>query len=152
MEVKPLQKARKLPLMQEIRGVSMTRFADQVMVADADVSSEGTVEVDAKGEAGSYHGTTLVSIALDRCDLGPVSSGAAAAAVLEAARRSLSLHVRLMRLARIEAESRSAPLLLRGMQVGFEFKIEGALLLVDIIVECPLAASSHGVDDVEEEA
>ena len=68
--------------------------------------------------------------------------------LLAAVRRSISFHVRLMRVARREAEVRCAPYLPREMRTELEFKIEGRVLFVDIDIECPLAEQGADEDDL----
>ena len=69
-----------------------------------------------------------------------------------AAERSIALRVRLLRLARAEVERRAAPRLPRTMTAEVGFAVEDARLLMDIVVECPLAEPSAGEGAVEEEA
>jgi hypothetical protein len=76
-------------------------------------------------------------------DAGPLSNDE----LLDAARRSIGFRLRLLRLARTEAERRCAPLLVREMRTEPVFRIDGGVLFVDIDVECPLAAPLSGEDD-----
>jgi hypothetical protein len=138
MELKPIRKASRLPLVSEIRGRALTRFGQQALLAEAEVVSEG-VTGEVEGEGLVYHGSTLVTVALDRPDLAAMLRSIGTEGIATAAARSIGLHVRLMRLARSEAERRVAPLLPRGMRVEMEFAVEDQSLFVDIGVECPLA-------------
>jgi hypothetical protein len=138
MELKPIRKATRLPLVSELRGCHLTRFGQQALLDEARVVSEGMVE-EADDRGPVYHGSTLVTVSLDREDLSPLLRSPGAERVAGIARRSIGLHVRLMRLARAEAERRAAPRLPRAMRVEMEFSVDGPRLLVDIAVECPLA-------------
>jgi hypothetical protein len=138
MELIPIRKASGPPLVSETRGRSLTRFGQQALLTRALIVSEGMTERTA-GEGPVYHGSTLVTVALDRPDLAALVALLDPAGVIAAVRHSIGLHVRLMRLARYEAERRTAPLLPRGMRVEMEFAVEAGRLLIDIGVECPLA-------------
>jgi hypothetical protein len=138
MELKPIRKASGPPLVSEIRGRSLTSFGQQALLAKAEIVSEGMTE-DVSGEGPVYHGSTLVTAALTRPDLAALVALIGPAGLVAAVRRSVGLHVRLMRLARFEAERRIAPFLPRSMRVEMEFAVEAERLLMDIGVECPLA-------------
>jgi len=150
--LKPLQKPRTMPVFQRIDGVALTLAADELLLKNAAVVSEGQVETDKDG-AHVYYGTTFISIDLKRKDLHLGIDQKDFGLLIEAARRSILFRVRLMRLVRLETERRSFPLLLRGMLVQTEFKIEDRQFLVDINIECPLAmpldeADGHHEDQV----
>lgn len=124
--------------MGEIRGTVLTVYGQQALLAGAESLSEGAAEEGGDGEP-IYHGSTLLTVALDRGETAGMVRALGPEGIASAAARSIGLHVRLMRLARLEVERRVAPLLLRGMRVEVEFSVEGERLLVDIGVECPLA-------------
>jgi hypothetical protein len=149
MRLKPLRKPGAIPVLQEVRGTSLAGFADQLLLDRAQVQSEGAVERSGRGGP-VFYGSTMVTIPLDEGPFSRLVREVDQSDLLEALRRSISLHIRLMRLARVEAERRSSPLLPRGMLSDLEFKIEGEMLLVDINVECPLADPSESADDAGE--
>jgi hypothetical protein len=146
MNLKPLRKPGPIPVLQEVRGRALAGFADQLLLDGARVLSEGSIDRDAD-EGPTFFGSTLVTIELDSSSIVGAGGAVGSAELVEAARRSISLNIRLMRIARAEAERRSAPLVPRGMLADFEFKIEDTSLLVDISVECPLADPSEDVED-----
>lgn len=151
MRLRPLRKPVSLPVVQQLRGIALTRFADEVLLAAARVVSEGVVEEPTPGADATYSGSTLVTIPLDRSDLVGVVDQGGSELLLDAARRSISLHVRLGRLARVEAERRSSPRLPRDVDIEMEFAIDGRDLLVDINVECTLAEPLTDVEGAGEE-
>ena len=134
--------------MHQVRGTALTGFADQLLLDGAQVQSEGAVDLG--GPSGPvFFGSTMVSIPLDQGAISKTVGRIDRDELLAALRKSISLHIRLMRMARVEAERRASPLLPRGMLADVEFKIEGELLLVDINVECPLADPSSNADGAE---
>ena len=151
MRLRPLKKPVSLPVVQQLQGIALTRFADELLLSDAKIVSEGVVEEAAAEGDATYAGSTLVTISLERGDLVGVFEGHGFELLLDAARRSIALHVRLSRLARLEVERRAAPRLPRDMAVEMEFAIEGRDLLVDISVECTLANPLTDVVGAEED-
>jgi hypothetical protein len=151
MRLRPLRKPISLPLVQQLEGVALTRFADEALLAGAQVVSEGMVGDPVDGDERTYAGSTLVTIPLDRIEIAGAVDRAGAGRLLEAARHSIGLHVRLIRLARLEAERRSAPRLPRDMEVELEFAVDDRNLLVDISVECTLAEPLTDVESAEED-
>ena len=137
-----------MPVLHQVRGTSLTGFADQLLLDGARVQSEGAVERDG-ADGPVFFGSTFVSISLEGGAIAGIVNRVDQDELLAALRKSISLHIRLMRLARVEAERRASPLLPRGMLADVQFKIEGELLLVDINVECPLADPSVSADDSE---
>ncbi|MFO8073183.1 MAG: hypothetical protein R6V85_15030 [Polyangia bacterium] len=137
MRLKPLRRSASVPLLERVEGCSITRFGDEALLSAAEIVSEGVVDRDRRGAL--YHGSTLITVRLDEARaagrLEPVDAEQLAAA----ASRSLSLRVRLLRIARAELERRCRPLLPRRMTAVTEFAVEGQRLLVDIGVECRLA-------------
>jgi hypothetical protein len=113
--------------------------AAEALLAAAEILSEGEVAPNVAGEH-CYNGSTLVSIDL----AGKFHFGGKEnlQTLLACLKRSIPFRLGLMRLARGEAERRCAPRLVREIEMETEFRIEGAELLVDIDVECSLAASS----------
>ena len=138
MNIKSLRKTRGLPVLQDIRGSTLTMSAPEVLLAHAQVMSEGVVESDTDGDA-LYHGSTLVTIDLGSEHIEIDVDDRSLEKLAGAARRSLLMHIELIRLARLEAERRCAPMLIREISVETEFRIEGRYLLVDIYVTCSLA-------------
>lgn len=151
MEIKPLRKTSAVPLLQEIRAAGESRFAADALLERCAVVTEGEVEV-AEGSAPSFSGSVMLRMELDRPGLFLPLSDEGKKLLLGALRRSIPFHVRLMRLARKEAERMSAPRLLRGMGTELEFKIEGSVLFVDIELECKLAEHDPVVDDASRES
>jgi hypothetical protein len=138
-ELRPLAKPGKVALMQALRGSSLTLSAAEALLGAAEILSEGEVAPVAAKEY-CYSGSTLVSIDL----AGKFHFGGKQnlQTLLTCVKRSIPFRLGLMRLARGEAERRCAPRLVREIEMETEFRIDGAQLLVDIDVECPLAASS----------
>ena len=148
MEAASLKKSNKVPLVQSLEGLVLASFADGALFASARVLSEGAI-VDGEGDERVYAGSTMVSVELKRgdgrvIDPGPLSNDE----LLDAVRCSIGFRLRLLRLARTEAERRCAPLLVREMRTEPVFRIDGGVLFVDIDVECPLAAPLSGEDGV----
>lgn len=100
--------------------------------------SEGGVEA-RKGGGNIYFGSTLISIDLDRAELDISREEEDLEALVRAIGKSVMFRVKLMRMARLEAERKCAGFMIQEMYVHTEFKIEDRQLLVDINVECPLA-------------
>jgi hypothetical protein len=136
--IKPQVKSRTLPVFQNIRGLALTLAADEALLDGARVVSEGEIETRSSREH-TYFGSTFVTINLKRGDLDLGPAEGEPSIVLDAARTSLLFRTRLLRLARVEAERRCFPYLMRGMSTHTEFKFADNILLVDINVECPLA-------------
>jgi hypothetical protein len=149
METASLKKSLKVSLVQAIRGVALSSYADGALLTGASVLSEGAI-VDGDGGERIYAGSTMVSIRLGGdgdppLDAGPIRDGELLAAV----RGSIGFRTRLLRLARAEAERRCAPFLVCEMRTEPVFRVEGDLLFVDIDVECPLAAPLSGEDGAD---
>ena len=151
MMIKPVKKSGFPPLLQEIRGTGMTSFADEVVLSESHIQSEGQVMVTGEGTA-MYSGSTMVTVELSRIISESSDHPDTPHALLRALERSISFRVGLMRIARLEAEIRSAPRLVREMATELEFTIVPGKLLVDIEVECPLTETAAGVDDTFEES
>ncbi len=140
-DIKPLKKPVKIPLIQVFIGKSLTLSAAQALLSAAELMSEGAVETEAR----VYSGSTLFSIPLHRrFDFGKVDN---LDALVVCAERSLPLHLGLLRLSRREAERRCSPFFIREMNAETAFSRNGTNLLIDVDVECPLAA----VDEMEGE-
>jgi hypothetical protein len=147
MRIKPVRKSGSVPALQEITGRGLTRFADDLLLSGATVVSEGAVSREGPGEDAIYSGSTMVTIELDGRSVSGMESPSMREALRESVRHSISFCVKLMRIARSEAERRCAPFLPRGMRTELEFTIDGSALLVDIEIECPLAEPQLHVDD-----
>jgi hypothetical protein len=148
MEVATPKKSVKVPLAQALSGLALSSFGDGALLASSRVLSEGAI-VDGDVDERIYSGSTMVSVPLrgdgsQLVDPGPLSDEE----LLCAVRGSIGFRLRLLRLARAEAERRCAPFLVREMRTEPVFRIEGGMLFVDIDVECPLAAPWNGEDDV----
>jgi hypothetical protein len=140
--IKPPIKSGGIPLLQKISGFSLTAAAVDAMLRRARLVSEGIVEKNK--DYPFYNGSTLVTIDFNTRDFDINLESIDCSTIMEQARQSLLLRVRLMRLARKEAERRASPYLLRGMNAVSEFRFEDKALLVDIDIECPLA-DAHGL-------
>jgi hypothetical protein len=149
MESASPKKSVLVPLLQRFRGLRLASFADGALLSSARVLSEGAI-VEGEGGERVYAGSTMLTIDVSGGTVPGVDRGGASdAELLEAVRRSLGFHVRAIRLARAEAERRSAPYLLREMRNELAFRIEGGVLFVDIDVECPVAVPWKGADETQ---
>ncbi len=137
-DLRPLRKPFGQPMLQSVQGVSLTSAAAEMMISNAQVVSEGLV--DKSDTASVYRGSTLASIDLNKPCFEIQKDGETLQCLLRAAERSLTLRIRLLRLARLEAERRAAPLFVREMRADSSFRLVDNRLLVDIDIECPLAA------------
>ena len=138
METATLRKSIRVPFVQALQGLALASYADGALLANARALNEGAV-VDGDGGDRIYAGSTLLTVALrdnPSLDCGDATDAERGALVS----RSIGFHVRLMRLARAEAERRAAPCLLREMRCALAFRVEAGVLFVDIDLECPLAA------------
>jgi hypothetical protein len=151
MRLRPLRKATTMPLIDEVRGTCFARFSTDLLLSRKVVISEGTI--DGKDESCPvYHGSTLVSVDLSRPDTAGMAAWLGTPDGRTALERSIPLHVRLLRLARIEAERRVEPMLLRALNATMEFKVAGDALLMDIHVECLLAVLRQDERDADGES
>ncbi len=147
-DLKPLRKPVGVPVLQSVHGISLTSAAAEMMVSNAQVISEGIVE-DAERGLPMYRGSTLITVDLDKPCFDLRKDEETLKRFLAAAERSLTLHIRLVRLARIEAERRAAPLFLREMRAESVFRIVDKRLQVDIDIECPLAVVMGETNDAQ---
>ncbi len=129
----------------------MTRFAQDLLLDMARVVSEGAVDRRAQEEDSQYQGSTLISFDLNDPRIAAMDTEVAREDLCRALERSVSMHIKLMRMARLEAERRCAPLLPREMRTELSFTIDDDSLLVDIDVECPLAEPEPEGDILSEE-
>lgn len=134
-------------MMQSVVGRTLTSFANEVLLSEASVVSEGAVTNGDRDGEKIFCGSTMVTIRFADLDLDPVDENGGRESLLVALKKSISFHVRLLRLARREAELRCAPYLPVKMSTELEFTIEDDALLVDIDIECPLAEPR---DDAEQ--
>ncbi len=137
--LKPLHKSHAIPVLQRVQGTALTMAADELLLEGAEIISEGGV-AEKETEDAVYHGSTLVTINLDREDLELGPAQEQPELIADIMRSSVFFRLRLMRLARGEAERRCSPYLLRGMSAETEIRIDGHELFVDINMECPLAS------------
>jgi hypothetical protein len=138
MEVASLKKSTRIPLLQSLHGKALASFVDGALISNARILSEGSIVDGDEGER-VYAGSTLLTTPLR--DTPALDCGDATDEELcDLLRRSVGLHVRLMRLARAEAERRSTPFLPREMRCVLAFRVDAGVLFVDIDLECPLAA------------
>ncbi len=137
-------------MLQNIKGTALTLAADELLLKNAQVVSEGKAETGEEGEH-IYYGTTFIAIDLKREDLDLGLGKEEFDLLTEAVRRSILFRLRVMRLVRLETERRSFPFLLRGMFVQTEFKIEDWQLLIDINIECPLEMPMDEAEGREED-
>ncbi len=139
--LKPLYKSSAIPVLQSIQGTALTSAADELILAGAQILSEGEITSETENEY-VYNGSTLITIELDRSDLilGPAREDFSQ--LIKMLSASILFRLRLMRIARMETERRCVPYLLREMSIQTEFKIEDKKLFVDIYIECPLAMTA----------
>lgn len=127
-----MKKAGLPKLIRNMSGVALTQIADEVLMHQAKVLTEGAVE---KGVGGKdiYAGSTMITI-----DLGPFRSQFSEEnwkqVLLGHLRNSIYFRLSVMRMARREAELRCEKGLLGELRTELEFTIEQELLLVDIDV------------------
>ena len=139
-DIKPLHKPHGIPVLQSVRGITLTPAAAEMMAVNAQVVSEGVVE-HAENQDPLYRGSTLISIDLAKPCFDIEKDEQTLRQLLRSVKGSLTLHIRLVRLARLEAERRVTPLFVREMRAESTFRIVDKRLLVDIDIECPLAVS-----------
>ncbi len=147
-ELKPIKKPKGLPVLQETRGISLTYVAAEMMASHAEAVSEGMVESVDRDDS-IYRGSTLITINLDKPYFEIEKDETTLNQLKEAAERSVALHIRMVRLARLEAERKAAPLFVREMRAESTFRIVDKCLLVDIDIECPLAVAIGESDDAQ---
>jgi len=145
----PLKKPKSIPILQEIRGSSLTLSAHAAMLEDAEIVSEGTIDTDDHGN-NIYNGTTYISINLEQQNLNINKNEAYLTKLLFAVKNSLLMHMGIMRLVRMETERKTAPFLVRKILTETEFRIEEKRILVDIDIESPLALANNSMETFEE--
>ena len=150
-KIRPLHKSGAVPILQEIQGLSLAQVADEALLKNAEILSEGEIETGSSGRE-FYFGSTLVAIDLGRSDVdfGPAADDPEL--LIRLASSSVLFRLRLARLARREAERRCAPRAISGITTDTEFKIEGDQFLVDINIECQFAKQSSLGDRTTEVA
>ena len=141
----PVKKTERLPLLQEIRGISLTMSAAKMILSEAAVVSEGAAE-SSDGENYVYRGSTLVTVDMDRSRFDIPRTQEMLEQLLSVLTRSIFFRIGLMRVARKEAERRAYPRFLREMNADTVFRIVDRRLLIDIDIECPLADVMGHVD------
>ena len=144
-ELIPVKKPSRLPLLQEIRGTTLTLFAAEMLISKAVVVSEGETEA-IDSAAHIYRGSTLISIDLDTVLFDLPKDSMSRERFKKAVSSSIMFRIRLLRLSRKEAERRAAPLFIREMRSDTIFRIVDNTLLIDIDIECPLADAIGDAD------
>jgi len=131
MDLIPPRKTRIPKLINAWSGTGLTRVADEAVLVASRVITEGFVE---EPEPGSflYCGTTMLTVNLAELEGRLAVDGYAPDDLLEHLSRSVFFRLRLMRLAREEAEQRCHPRLMGCIETELEFKIETDSLLIDI--------------------
>lgn len=137
-DIIPPKKSSRLSVLQEIRGISLTASAAQMILSEATVVSEGDSNLEDLQED-VYRGSTLVSVDLAAPPFALPKDEAFLEHFRHAAAHSIMLHIGLLRLTRKEAERRAYPKFIREMRADTAFRIVDNTLLVDIDIECPLA-------------
>jgi hypothetical protein len=135
----PIKKTARMPLLQEVRGVTLTTSAVQMILSIAEVVSEGETESSESGKSHIYRGSTLVTVDMNKVPLDITKTPETLEHLRSAVARSLLLRIGLMRIARKEAERRAYPRFPREMSADTAFRIVDNRLLIDIDIECPLA-------------
>jgi hypothetical protein len=137
--IKPPVRVRPGALLRAREGVCLGPRADEVLFHRAEVLTEGRVE------GGSFFGSTLVTIDLERVDdalRGPSGEGERQR-VLEAASGSVRVRLRAMRAACADVARRHPD---RGLGTAItetRFRLDGAKLLIDVDLEVPIGVSSQ---------
>ena len=140
MRLRPVQKVLKIPLRQSVKGNVLCKSADEIVLSKARVVSEGEVSTDSP-DGPVFRGSTMLDVNFNDLKIAPGDDVVRTRELFIAMlRRSIAFNIRLLRLARREAELRCSPWLPRSMETELEFKIEGDRFLVDIDVECALSA------------
>jgi hypothetical protein len=145
IDLMPIKKTGGMPVLQKMRGTSLTVSAAQAILKEAIVVSEGTSET-SDGENYLYRGSTLVTVDIDQSQFDVPKTPEMLDQLRCAAERSVLFRVGLLRVARKEAERRAYPRYLREMIADTTFRIVDRRLLIDIDVECPLADVMGHVD------
>lgn len=148
LELAPVKKSRGIPVLQSVRRISISSAASEMLVSNAQAVSEGIVE-QPQGVEPIYRGSTLVCVDLDKPCFDLQKDEETLGLLLEAAKRALPLRIRLVRLARMEAERRAVPFFVREMHAETAFRIVDKQLLVDIDIECSLAVAMGEANDAE---
>ncbi len=114
----------------------------------AEILSEGAIQ-DTE-ESATYAGSTMLTVDLRGTALGlRLPRGAAGDAATLAIARCGEMRVRLLRLARLEAERRAGGHLPGTMTCEIDSRLSGGRLLIDIDVELPLDSIDGGDEDME---
>jgi hypothetical protein len=148
LDLAPVKKSRGIPVLQSVQGISLSSAAAEIIISNAQAVSEGIVE-QSEGIEPVYRGSTLVCVDLDKQCFDLQTDENTLNLLLEAAKRALPLRIRLVRLARMEAERRVAPFFVREMHAETAFRIVDKQLLVDIDIECSLAVAMGESNDAE---
>lgn len=135
--LRPPQKSRGTPLLQDVHGRSLTLSADDALLAHARIVSEGLVESDQSGSA-RYNGSTMISIDLENPHFDLPRTESTRAAMLDAVLRSVLLRAKILRLARAEAERKVTPLLLCTVATHTKLELSGTVLRIDVEIESAL--------------
>lgn len=142
-KLRPIVKSAGVPLMQEVRGTSLTSASVEALMRSAEVISEGLVD-----EQG-YSGSSMLSIDLGNPRLAISTDSESLRLLCEKLRRCVLFRSKLLRMARAEAERRAAPRLLTTMEAQTDFRLDDKTILIDIVVDCGVAAPVAGRDRVE---
>jgi hypothetical protein len=143
MDIRPIRKSGTPGVQRDIIARGLAPLADDVLLSAAAIVSEGKLEAD--GDDTVYAGSTMVTIDLPSA----VRPDTDRTRLVNQLQRSIGFQLRLMRLARQEAERRSVPLLLGPLEAESSFRLEGDRLLIDIDVfghARPVAPSLHGME------
>lgn len=114
----------------------------------AEVLTEGAMRPGSKG-AQTYFGTTMVTIELRHIEqLVRLPKGRQGEAMLERIVSCAQMRIRLLRMARLEAERKCVGMLPGTMHAEIDTRIDDHRLLVDIDVELPMEDDSHGEQEL----
>ncbi len=128
MDIRPIRKSGAPGVQRDIIARGLAPLADDVLLSAAVVVSEGKLEAD--GGDTVYAGSTMVAIDLQSAVRPDTDRGR----LVNQLQRSIGFQLRLMRMARQEAERRCLPLLLGPLDTEASFRLEGNHLLIDIDV------------------
>jgi hypothetical protein len=125
------------------RGVGLDGEVEAALLAAATVLSEGAAVHGVDGSE-TYFGSTMLTVSLAGLEAawGVTLDADARERFLQRAGRTVSLHVRAMRLARREAAQRVAGRALGTTRVELRFALRDDALCIDVDLEAPLGVGS----------
>ncbi len=139
--LKPPVRVRPGALLRARSGWALGARAVDELYRVAEVLSEG------RCEAGTFFGTTLVTIELSRAlvGLGLEGDEVMLGRVSDAIRGSVRVRLRAMRLAEEDLARRFPDRVIGTARIETRFRVEGTRLLMDLDLEAPIGGSSTAV-------